>query len=71
MGKFRQILINDPSYDIVGVAETRLGNAVEDHIVGFMVTVQLGRIETLKVEASYYMCVTLSELKFSPNPIQK
>ena len=31
--QFRQILVDDPSYDIVGVAESRLSNAVDDHIV--------------------------------------
>ena len=33
IGQFRQILIEDPSYDIMGVAESRLGNEVDDHFV--------------------------------------
>ena len=31
--QFKQILTDDPNYDIVGVAESRLSNAVDDHIV--------------------------------------
>ena len=26
-------MINDPSYDIIGVAESRLGDMVDDHIM--------------------------------------
>ena len=33
INQFKQILIDDPSYDIVGVAETRLSYAVDDHII--------------------------------------
>ena len=31
--QFRQIFIDDPTYDIMGVAESRLGQIVDDHIV--------------------------------------
>ena len=30
---FREFLTNDPSFDVMGVAESRLGNVVDDHIV--------------------------------------
>ena len=33
INQFRQILIDDPTYDIMGVAESRLGQIVDDHIV--------------------------------------
>ena len=33
IGQFRQILLEDPSYDIMGVAESRLSNKVVDHLV--------------------------------------
>ena len=33
IGQFRQILLDDPSYDIMGVAESRLSNKVDDHLV--------------------------------------
>lgn len=33
INQFKQILIDDPTYDIVGVAESRLSHAVDDHIV--------------------------------------
>ena len=30
---FREFLTNDPSFDVMGVAESRLGNVFDDHIV--------------------------------------
>ena len=31
--QFRDFLLNDPSFDVMGVAESRLGDAVDDHLV--------------------------------------
>ena len=31
LNQFKPILFDDTSYDIVGVAESRLGNVVDDH----------------------------------------
>ena len=33
ISQFREILTDDSTYDVVGVAETRLGNRVDDHLI--------------------------------------